>query len=48
MTATNHEHDGYTYICMLAAIRQTLQLAANRRHSSIVLTCGFRCTAALE
>ena len=24
----------------LAAIRRTLRLAANRRHSSIVLTCG--------
>ena len=33
---------------MLAAIRRTLQLAANRRHSSIVLTCGCRCTAALK
>ena len=32
---------------MLAAIRQTLRLAANKRHSSIVLTCGCRCTAAL-
>ena len=31
---------------MLAAIRRTLRLAANRRHSSIVLTCGCRCTAA--
>ena len=28
---------------MLAAIRRTLRLAANRRHSSIVLTCGCRC-----
>ena len=27
--------------------RRTLRLAANRRHSSIVLTCGCRCTAAL-
>ena len=25
-----------------------LRLAANRRHSSIVLTCGCRCTAALK
>jgi len=33
---------------MLAAIRRTLRLAANRRHSSIVLTCGCRCTAALK
>ena len=33
---------------MLAAIRQTLRLAANRRHSNIVLTCGCRCTAALK
>jgi len=33
---------------MLAAIRRTLQLAANRCHSNIVLTCGCRCTAALK
>jgi len=33
---------------MLAAIRRTLWLAANRRHSSIVLSCGCRCTAALK
>ena len=33
---------------MLAAIWQTLRLVANRRHSSIVLTCGCRCTAALK
>jgi len=32
---------------MLGAIRRTLRLAANRRHSSIALTCGCRCTAAL-
>ena len=32
---------------MLAVIRRTLRLAANRRHSSIGLTCGCRCTAAL-
>ena len=28
--------------------RWTSRLAANRRHSSIVLTCGCRCTAALK
>ena len=33
---------------MLAAIRRTLRLAANRRHSSIVLTYGCHCTAALK
>ena len=33
---------------MLAASRRTLWLAANRRHSSIVLTCGYHCTAALK
>jgi len=33
---------------MLAAIRRTLRLAANRRHSNTVLTCGCRCTAALK
>jgi len=32
---------------MLAAIRWILRLAANQRHSSIVLTCGCHCTAAL-
>ena len=32
---------------MLAAIRRILRLVANRRHYSIVLTCGCRCTAAL-
>jgi len=33
---------------MLAAIRRTLRLAANRRHSSIVLTCCCHCTEALK
>ena len=33
---------------MLAAILRTLRLAANWRHSSIVLTCGCHCTAALK
>jgi len=32
---------------MLATIWQTLRLAANWRHSSIVLTCGCHCKATL-
>jgi len=39
---------GAVLLGMLAAIRRTLRLAANRGHSSIVLTCGCRCTAALK
>jgi len=33
---------------MLAAIRRILRVAAYRRHSSIVLTCGCHCTVALS
>ena len=34
--------------CAGSHYRRTLRLAANRRHSSTVLTCGCGCTAALK